>query len=258
MREHLRIDRLHLVIGGSMGGMQTLEWGITYPDRVGAIVPIATCARMSARGIAFNEIARRAICLDPRWKRGEYYDDPDGGPDAGLSLARMIATITYLSDELMHQQFGRNPAPGETALERDLYARFDVERYLHDEGAALVKRFDANSYLYLTKAVDLHDISRGYPSLDAALSRLTLPAPSLSPYAPTTFSRPRKPWRWSKHCGAGGRPTATYATTCLIRPTVTMRLLSSRRRCFRPCATLSNRAQVSPCRREAFGPKSPC
>ena len=170
LRECLDIDRLCLVAGGSMGGMQALEWAVTYPDRVGAFLPLATCARLSARGIAFNEIARRAILLDPKWHKGDYYDAPNGGPDAGLALARMIATITYLSDEVMQTQFGRNPAAEETALQRDLHARFDVERYLHDEGESLVRRFDANSYLYLTKAIDLHDISRGYPSLEAALA----------------------------------------------------------------------------------------
>jgi homoserine O-acetyltransferase len=173
LRECLGIERLRLVTGGSMGGMQALEWAVTFPDRVDALLPIAASARLSARGIAFNEIARRAIFLDPKWNKGDYYGDPEGGPKAGLSLARMVATITYLSDEVMHEQFGRKPAAQETALERDLHARFDVERYLHDEGEALVKRFDANSYLYLTKAVDLHDISRGYLSLEEALARVT-------------------------------------------------------------------------------------
>ncbi len=172
---HLGVMNLALVVGGSMGGMQALEWAVSYPERVRAALPIATCARLSARGIAFNEIARRAICLDPNWKRGAYYDDGNNGPDAGLALARMVGTVTYLSDEILSMEFGRKPALQESALERDLHARFDVERYLHEEGATLVKRFDANSYLYLTKAVDLHDVSRGYPSMDAALARITSP-----------------------------------------------------------------------------------
>jgi homoserine O-acetyltransferase len=171
--QHLGVERLHVVTGGSMGGMQALEWAVMFPQRVHAVLPIATSARFSARGIAFNEVARRAICLDPKWRRGDYYDAPDGGPDAGLALARMVGTITYLSDEVMQQLFGRKPAAEQSALERDLHARFDVERYLHDEGEALIRRFDANSYLYLTKAVDLHDVSRGYPSLADALGRVT-------------------------------------------------------------------------------------
>jgi homoserine O-acetyltransferase len=133
---------------------------------------MATTCRLSARGIAFNEIARRAICLDPKWRNGAYYDFPDDGPKQGLALARMVGTITYLSDTILQEMFGRKPAAQESALERDLHARFDVERYLHDEGDALVRRFDANAYLYLTKAVDLHDVSRGYPSLEAALDRI--------------------------------------------------------------------------------------
>nr|CAA9275934.1 Homoserine O-acetyltransferase [uncultured Armatimonadetes bacterium] len=170
---HLGIEELRLVAGGSMGGMQALEWAVMYPERVRAALPIATTARLSARGIAFNEIARRAICLDPRWNKGDYYGSEDGGPDAGLALARMVGTVTYLSDAVLQEQFGRKPASEESAIERDLHARFDVERYLHDEGEALVRRFDANSYLYLTKACDLHDVSRGYPSLEAALARVT-------------------------------------------------------------------------------------
>jgi homoserine O-acetyltransferase len=173
LREHLGITRLALVTGGSMGGMQALEWAVMYPDHVRNLLPIATGARYSAGGIAYNELARRAIYLDPAWKQGAYYDAPDGGPRKGLALARMIATMTYLSRETLEDKFGRKPVAGEAALEQDLYARFEVERYLHAEGEALVRRFDANSYLYMTKAIDLHDVSRGYPSLEAALSRIT-------------------------------------------------------------------------------------
>lgn len=168
--DHLGIRRLHLAVGGSMGGMQALEWAVTYPERVHAICPIASSARNSAQAIAFNECMRRAIRLDPNWKRGEYYGgDP---PADGLALARMIGTITYLSDPIMQQMFGRKPEMETTALEHDLTARFDVERYLHDEGEKLVRRFDANSYLYVTRAIDLHDISRGYESLEAAYRRI--------------------------------------------------------------------------------------
>lgn len=172
LRECFGIEKVAVVTGGSMGGMQALEWAILYPDRVRGAIPIATAARANARAIAFNECARRAILLDPRWKQGDYYDSPDGPPDAGLALARMIGTITYLSDPIMEQQFGRQRTDQESALEYDLHARFDVEKYLHDEGDKLVQRFDANSYLYLSRSIDLHDISRGYPNLTAALARL--------------------------------------------------------------------------------------
>jgi homoserine O-acetyltransferase len=176
LREGLGITQLALVTGGSMGGMQALEWAVMYPERVKAVAPIATTARVSARAIAFNEVARRAICLDPNWNRGQYYETGNETPQDGLALARMISTITYLSDEVMREMFGRKPASEETALEHDLHARFDVERYLHDEGEKLVRRFDANSYLYLSKAMDLHDVSRGYPTLEEALQRITAKA----------------------------------------------------------------------------------
>jgi homoserine O-acetyltransferase len=172
LRDVWGITELALVAGGSMGGMQALEWAVLYPDRVRALVPIATSGRVNARAIAFNEIARRAILLDPHFYKGNYYDTPEGGPMQGLALARMVGTVTYLTDGIMEELFGRKPASQETALEHDLHARFDVERYLHDEGAALVKRFDANSYLYMTKAVDLHDISRGFPNMAAAAGRI--------------------------------------------------------------------------------------
>jgi homoserine O-acetyltransferase/O-succinyltransferase len=173
LREHLGITHLALVTGGSMGGMQALEWAAMFPDRVRNLLPIATGAHYTARAIAYNALARRAITLDPAWRQGDYYDAADGGPQQGLALARMVATMTYLTHEVMEDRFGRTPATPETELERDLHARFDVERYLHAEGEALVRRFDANSYLYMTKAADLHDLSRGYPSLEAALSRIT-------------------------------------------------------------------------------------
>lgn len=168
--DHLGVRRLHLVVGGSMGGMQAFEWAVTCPERVRAICPIASCSRTGAQSIAFNECMRRAIMLDPQWRKGEYY----GGalPTDGLALARMIGTITYLSDPIMEQMFGRKPGEEETALEHSMHARFDVERYLHEEGEKLVKRFDPNSYLYVTRAIDLHDISRGYGSLDDAYRRI--------------------------------------------------------------------------------------
>src|SRR5579871_1035703 len=170
LMEHMGVRRIHLAIGGSMGGMQAFEWAVTYPDMVDAICPVASSARTSTQAIAYNECMRRAIRLDPNWRGGNYHDGPP--PADGLALARMIGTITYLSDPMMQVQFGRKPADQETALEHDLHARFDIERYLHDEGEKLVQRFDANTYLYVSRAIDLHDISRGYPTLEAAYRRI--------------------------------------------------------------------------------------
>jgi homoserine O-acetyltransferase len=170
LMDHLGVTRIQLVIGGSMGGMQALEWAVTYPEMVAAICPVASCARASAQLIAFDECMRRAIMLDPHWNRGEYYGLES--PGRGLALARMIGTITYLSNPIMERMFGRKPAMLETPWEHDLHARFDVERYLHEEGEKLVDRFDANSYLYVTRAIDLHDISRGFGSLDEAYGRI--------------------------------------------------------------------------------------
>lgn len=170
--DHLGVKRLVLVTGGSMGGMQAYEWAVMYPDIIEAVCPVASSARLSAQAIAFDEVMRRAIMLDPAWKRGEYWRD-NSTPTGGMALARMIGTITYLSDEIMQSVFGRKRASQESALEYDLHARFDVERYLHEEGDKLLKRdFDPNSYLYLTKACDLHDISRGYSSMEEALSQI--------------------------------------------------------------------------------------
>ncbi len=170
--DHLGVRRVRAVAGGSMGGMQAFEWAVTYPDMVDLVIPVACSARTSAQAIAFNEVERRAIMLDPKWHKGEYYKHADR-PHQGIALARMIGTITYLSDEIMQTVFGRKTSMEESALERDLHARFDVEQYLHDEGDKLIKRdFDANSYLFLSKSIDLHDISRGYRSMEEALSRI--------------------------------------------------------------------------------------
>ena len=168
--EHLGIEKLRMVIGGSMGGMQALEWAVSYPDFMESVCSIAAAPRNSAQAIAFNECMRRAITLDPHFNRGNYYEND--APNSGLSLARMIGMITYLSDSILQDTFGRKPAMEATSLERDLHARFDVERFLHEEGDKLTRRFDANSYLYLTRAIDLHDICRGCDFMDAALSKI--------------------------------------------------------------------------------------
>ncbi|WP_270179933.1 homoserine O-acetyltransferase MetX [Alkalihalobacillus sp. CinArs1] len=155
--EALGIDRLHAVIGGSLGGMQVLEWGILYPDAMEHLVPLAVTPSLSAYGIAYNAISRHAITTDPEWKGG-YYDQTHP-PASGLATARMIGMISYRTDEMFQKKFGRRViAKPEDHHEKALY---DVESYLHYQGKKLVGRFDANSYLYLLKAMDNHDITRG-------------------------------------------------------------------------------------------------
>jgi homoserine O-acetyltransferase len=172
LADHLGVDRWLTVIGGSMGGMQVLEWAITYPDRVHSIVPIATCAQATAQQIAWGVIGRRSIRLDPRWRDGDYYDAPPGdGPHEGLATARMVAQVTFRSDNVFTARFGRELAEGEHD-EPGLWQRFEVERYLDHHGAKLVRRFDANSYLVIGKAMDLHDVGRGRGGLEAAISRV--------------------------------------------------------------------------------------
>lgn len=156
--EHLGIDRLLNVVGGSMGGMQALQWAVDYPDAVASATLIATCAKLSAQGIAFNAVGRRAVMMDQAWKNGRFYGS--SGPDDGLALARMIAHITYLSEESLHNKFGRR------LRSRDQYGysfknEFEVESYLDHQGLSFIKRFDANSYLYITKAMDYFDLTAG-------------------------------------------------------------------------------------------------
>jgi len=156
--DHLGIDKLFAVIGGSFGGMQVLQWCVSYPEMVRLAVPIATSAYSSPQQIAFNEVGRRAITSDPDWHNGNYYVRTP--PARGLSLARMIGHITYLSDDSMHQKFGRR-LQGKTEFGFDLASLdFQVESYLSYHGDAFVKRFDANSYLYITKAIDYFDLTK--------------------------------------------------------------------------------------------------
>ena len=174
---HLGIERWCSVIGGSMGGMQVLEWAITYPERVGSIVPIASCMQSSAQQIAWGVIGRRAIRLDPRWRGGDYYDaEPGDGPAEGLAIARQVAQVTFRSDNAFTDRFGRELTDraqvGDTF---GLWQEFEVERYLHYHGDKLVRRFDANSYLVIGKAMDLHDVARGRGSLESAMARIRVP-----------------------------------------------------------------------------------
>ncbi len=165
--DYLGIDRLLAVAGGSMGGMQVLQWTASYPERVRAALPLATTARHSPMLIAFSEVGRQAIYADPNWNHGDYYDG--ARPNAGLAVARMIGHITYLSETSMHQKFGRRLQEGEH-FGYDFETDFAVEGYLRHKGNRFTERFDANSYLYITKAMDYFDLSNGYHSLAAAFA----------------------------------------------------------------------------------------
>ena len=154
--DYLGIKQLFAVIGGSMGGMQVLQWCISYPDMVRMAIPIATAAYSSPQQIAFNEVGRRAIISDPNWNHGDYYSLQF--PDNGLALARMIAHITYLSNESMYQKFGRRLQDKEE-YSFEFSTDFEVESYLHYQGNSFTKRFDANTYLYITKAIDYFDLT---------------------------------------------------------------------------------------------------
>lgn len=172
--DELGIRRWHSVIGGSMGGMQALEWGIMYPERVRSVVVLASCEAATAQQIGWWSAGRRIIRLDPAWRDGDYYDAAPGeGPHEGLSVARMVSQITFRSDDVFTDRFGRELVESLDGFQ--LWQRFQVERYLEYHGDKLVRRFDANSYLVLTKAMDLHDIGRGRGGIQAALRRISGP-----------------------------------------------------------------------------------
>ena len=160
--ERFDITQLYAVAGGSMGGMQALQWAVSYPDMVKKAIVIATSGYSTPQQIAFNEVGRKAIISDPEWSGGNYYDRKSYdsvGPVRGLSLARMVGHITYLSDESMHAKFGR-ALQGRDQVGFDFSTDFAVEGYLHHQGDTFTKRFDANSYLYITKAIDYFDLTR--------------------------------------------------------------------------------------------------
>ncbi|MBL0404658.1 homoserine O-acetyltransferase [Microvirga aerilata] len=155
--ERLGIETLFCVVGGSMGGMQVLQWAVTYPDRVFAALPIATAARHSAQNIAFHEVGRQAVMADPEWRRGRYLVEGTR-PSKGLAVARMGAHITYLSEMALHRKFGRN-FQDRSAPTFSFDADFQIESYLRYQGISFVERFDANSYLYVTRAMDYFDLA---------------------------------------------------------------------------------------------------
>ncbi len=155
--DHLGIDQLFAVVGGSMGGMQVLEWAASYPQRVFSVLPIACSTRHSAQNIAFHEVGRQAVMADPEWRGGRYLIE-GANPRRGLAVARMGAHITYLSDAALHRKFGRK-FQDRTNPTFSFDADFEVESYLRHQGSSFVERFDANSYLYLTRAMDYFDIA---------------------------------------------------------------------------------------------------
>ena len=176
LADELGIRRWRSVVGGSMGGMQALEWAVMYPERVGTAMLFATSAQASAQQIAWSHIGRSAIESDPHFHDGDYYDCEGvggDGPHRGLTVARMVAQVTYRSDELFTERFDRTLlrpmdfSPGRL---------FDIEGYLDYQGAKLVRRFDANSYLRLNRAMDLHDVGRGRGGVVAALARVRAPS----------------------------------------------------------------------------------
>ena len=177
LMDKLGVRSLRAVIGGSMGGMQVLEWGASYPELVRAIAPIAIGPFHSAWAIGLNEVARRAITSDPAWQEGAY--PLDHQPETGLGLARAIAMLTYRSFDSYEQKFGRErPLAGSATrdVRGGLDASFEIAGYLRYQGVKLVKRFDANTYLYLTMAMDDYDLSEGRGSVASVLEKMTMPA----------------------------------------------------------------------------------
>ncbi len=168
---HLGVEKLLAIVGGSLGGMQVLEWVARFPDQMRSAVCLASAAKLSAQGIAFNVVGRRAILSDPKFKNGEYYGEPEG-PRYGLALARMVAHITYLSEVSFEDKFGRKLQQGDRfQYDLDKETEFQVGSYLHYQGKRFVERFDANSYLCLTHAMDYFDLAESYNSLEEALGR---------------------------------------------------------------------------------------
>ena len=166
----LGIEKLLSVSGGSMGGMQVLEWTIRYPESVASAIPIATSAGLSVQGIAFDIVGRHAIYADKDWTGGDYLNH-DKIPAEGLGVARMLAHITYLSEESMLSKFGRDLS-AKKRQGYDLSNDFKIESYLRHQGESFIKRFDANAYLYITKAIDYFDLIRDHGSLKKAFQNV--------------------------------------------------------------------------------------
>ncbi len=169
LMDRLGIYRLFSVAGGSMGAMQALQWTVDTPDRVATCLFLASTPKSSTQNIAFNEIGRQAIYADPRWNKGDYYGKQ--APEAGLAVARMVGHITYMSEHSLDSKFGRDLQGHEQLPYTFLQPEFTVESYLHHQGEKFVQRFDANTYLYITKALDYFDIQEGYASMAESLRR---------------------------------------------------------------------------------------
>ena len=188
--DSFKIEQLYAIIGGSMGGMQVLQWLVDYPGMMKKAIPMATSAMSSPQQIAFNAVGRQSIFSDPNWNNGNYYET-GLKPENGLSIARMIAHITYLSDESMYIKFGRD-LQDKDEISYDFTTDFQVESYLKHQGETFVKRFDANSYLYITKAVDLFDLSvnksliDGFKDIDAKIEVISVDSDWLYPTEQST------------------------------------------------------------------------
>jgi len=167
--DHLGVKRLKSVIGGSMGGMQALEWALLYPDIVDSIILVASGAVSNPQSIAIHKVGIRAIIDDSNWDGGDYYGGE--GPDKGLAIARMIGHITYLHHNWLWEKFGRKHSDPEN-MKLKLGSKFDIENYLEYQGEKFVERFDANSYIYIMRAIDLYDGSEGYESLEKSFERI--------------------------------------------------------------------------------------
>ena len=207
----LGVRHMAMVAGGSIGGQQALEWAVQYPEFVQKVVVVAATAALTAQAIAFSEVERQAIMVDPAWQGGHYL--PGQGPETGLSIARMLAMITYQSEEAMEMRFSRNPArntrvPAPTGT-GDIGGRFDVEGYLYYQGASLAHRFDANSYLYISRAMDLYDVSEGYESIEAALRRIRSKALFVGIRSDFLFPAAHVRWLADKLRALGGDATYT-------------------------------------------------
>jgi len=168
--DNLGVRRLEVVIGGSIGGQQALEWAVEFPDFVEKAVPVAATGALGPQGLGMSEIGRRAIMADPDWQGGDYYGT-GRSPETGLAIARMAGMLTYQSAEGQWERFGREEAT-RPALHEEFGGRFEVESYLHYQGRDLTGRFDANSYLYLTRAMDLYDVGAGYASHEEAYEHI--------------------------------------------------------------------------------------
>ncbi len=204
LADELGISRWLSVVGGSMGGMQSLEWAVMFPERVASVVSIASTAAASPLQIGWSEVGRLAVVQDPRWNEGDYYDAPDGeGPHEGLMLARRIAQLHYRSDLSLQNRFGRSTVDRLDHFE--LWDRFQVESYIDYHGRKLARRFDANSYLVLNKVMDLHDVGRGRGGTEVALARVRCPVLVASIDSDALYT-PRQQIELRDELVAGGAP----------------------------------------------------